>query len=370
MELRTASYSSISARSPLKCRPGSLSTLRMQVDKSKAVPGSGKSSAAYKTALRDTAIAVSLASAFGVGIWNFLGADKALEYFTGYLLEESLSVDNLFVFLLLFEYFKVPQYQQKKVLSYGIWGAVVMRAAFISAGLVAIQQFRGVLLVFAGLLMYSSFKMLSGGEEEEENADVSENSIVKFASKLVQATPEYDGDKFFTIVDGVKKATPLFLVLLCVEFSDVMFAVDSIPAVFGVTEDPLIVLTSNIFAIMSLRALYQVLAQLAKDLKYLETAVGAVLGFVGLKLVGEYFGFELPEQASLSVVIGLLTAGVGASIYEKRQTFKLLDLDNDGFLTKEELEASGLDVEEVLSQVDMDMDGKISMKEFMDEYKA
>ncbi|EKX34133.1 hypothetical protein GUITHDRAFT_80801, partial [Guillardia theta CCMP2712] len=301
-------------------------------------------------------------------IWNFLGGDKALEYFTGYLLEESLSVDNLFVFLLLFEYFKVPQSQQKKVLSYGIWGAIVMRAGFISAGLVAIQQFRGVLLVFAGLLMYSSFKMLTdatGKEEEGDEADISENSIVKFASKLVQSTPEYDGDRFFTLVDGVKKATPLFLVLLCVEFSDVMFAVDSIPAVFGVTEDPLIVLTSNIFAIMSLRALYQVLAQLAKDLKYLETAVGAVLGFVGLKLVGEYFGFELPEQASLSVVIGLLGTGVGASIYEKRQKFKLLDLDNDGFLTKvppslpcctnvltnlllqEELEKSGLDVEEV-----------------------
>jgi len=273
----------------------------------------------FQTALRETGVAVGAATLFGVGIGSFLGTDKAIEYFTGYLLEESLSVDNLFVFLLLFDYFQVPNKEQKKVLQYGIWGAVLMRAAFIGAGLLAIEKFRGVLVGFAALLLYSSYQILSGaGDDDEEEEDLSENQVVKLVGKFVKSSATYDGDKFFTVVDGVKMATPLLVVLICVELSDVIFAVDSIPAVFGVTEDPLIVFTSNIFAIASLRALYQVLAKLAQDLKYLDTAVGGVLGFIGLKLIAEYLGYEVSEIASLGVVGSMLGVGVGTSLQARR----------------------------------------------------
>lgn len=272
----------------------------------------------FKDAVRDTSIAVAAATLFGAGIGATMGTDKALEYFTGYLLEESLSVDNLFVFLLLFEYFQVPPVQQKKVLNYGIWGAVAMRAAFIGAGLLAIEKFRGVLVGFAGLLIFSSYKILSStGQEEEEEEDLSDNQVVKLVNKFVKSAPDYDGDKFFTMVDGEKLATPLLVVLICVELSDVIFAVDSIPAVFGVTEDPLIVFTSNVFAIASLRALYSVLAKLAQDLEYLDTAVGGVLGFIGFKLIGEYLGFEISELVSLAIVASMLGVGVGTSLHKK-----------------------------------------------------
>lgn len=285
-----------------------------------AAAATGEEDTTFKDAVRDTSIAVAAATVFGAGIGATLGVDKALEYFTGYLLEESLSVDNLFVFLLLFEYFKVPAKEQKKVLNYGIWGAVAMRAAFIGAGLLAIEKFRGVLVGFAGLLIFSSYKILaSTGQEEEEDEDLADNQVVKLVNKFVKSSPDYDGDKFFTEVDGVKLATPLLVVLICVELSDVIFAVDSIPAVFGVTEDPLIVFTSNIFAIASLRALYSVLAKLAQDLEYLDTAVGAVLGFIGFKLIGEYVGFEISEIASLGIVASLLGVGVGTSLHKKRK---------------------------------------------------
>jgi len=275
----------------------------------------------FKTALKETSLAVGAATLFGGGIGAFLGSDKAIEYFTGYLLEESLSVDNLFVFLLLFDYFKVPMNEQKKVLKYGIWGAVLMRAVFIGAGLLAIEKFRGVLLGFAALLIYSSYNILAGAGDgdDDEDEDLSDNQVVQLVNKFVKSSPNYDGDKFFTVVDGVKMATPLLVVLICVEISDVIFAVDSIPAVFGVTEDPLIVFTSNIFAIASLRALYQVLAKLAKDLEYLDTAVGGVLGFIGVKLILEYFGLEVSEVASLAVVASMLGVGVGTSLHAKRQ---------------------------------------------------
>jgi len=274
----------------------------------------------FRQAVKDTAIAVGAAVAFGAGIGAFEGYEKAVEYFTGYLLEESLSVDNLFVFLLLFEYFQVPTIQQKKVLNYGIWGAVAMRAAFIGAGILAIEKFRGVLVGFAGILLYSSFKILTtAGADEEEAEDVSENAIVKFVNRFLESSPSYDGDKFWTEQDGRRLATPLLVVLICVELSDVLFAVDSIPAVFGVTEDPFIVFTSNVFAIASLRALYSVLAKLAKDLEYLDTAVGAVLGFIGCKLIAEYLGFEVSELASLGVVASMLGIGVGTSLHVKRK---------------------------------------------------
>ncbi|CAM9752427.1 unnamed protein product, partial [Ascophyllum nodosum] len=189
----------------------------------------------YGAALTTTALAVSGAAAFGVGIDHFLGTEKALQYVAGYVVEMSLSVDNLFVFLLLFKFFKVPFDSQSRVLSYGILGAIVMRAIFIALGETAMAMFHPVLLGFAGILLFSSYKLISEGESDAAD-DLSENWIVSLASETLDATDSYDGDNFFTSVKGVRRATPLLLVLACIELSDVVFAIDSIPAVFAITK--------------------------------------------------------------------------------------------------------------------------------------
>jgi len=273
----------------------------------------------YETALRNTGIAVAAAAAFGTGVWLNMGAEAGLSWFTGYILEESLSVDNLFVFILLFQYFKVPRSGQEKALAWGIAGAVLMRGLFIGAGIVAVKSFRPVLLAFAGFLVFSSYKMLTVEEDDDDDEDLSNNAVVKFASGVVNSTSKYDGDNFFTVVDGVKRATPLLLVVVCIELSDILFAVDSIPAIFGVTEDPFIIFTSNIFAILGLRALFQVVAKLMESLEYLEKAVAIVLGFVGVKMMAEFGGIEISEEAALGVVVSVLGAGVAASLVKNGQ---------------------------------------------------
>mmetsp|Transcript_11201 Transcript_11201/g.17322 ORF Transcript_11201/g.17322 Transcript_11201/m.17322 type:complete len:385 (+) Transcript_11201:131-1285(+) len=272
----------------------------------------------YRRAIKQTMIWVALAGIFGFGLWTFVDSATAEEFYAGYLVEQSLSVDNLFVFLLLFDFFKVPLQYQDKVLNWGIYGAVVMRATMITLGAIAIETCRPILLVFAGILVYSSFKILFEGDEEEEE-DMSENAIVKFSKRLIDSTDEFDESNFFTIVDGARKATPLFLCMIAIEISDVVFAVDSIPAVFGVTENPLVVFTSNMFAIMGLRSLYTILSKAASDLVYLEPAVAVVLGFIGAKMIGEFFGYEIPTQVALTVVATLLSSGIGASILERRR---------------------------------------------------
>ena len=189
----------------------------------------------FKAAIQKTLIWVAAAVAFGTGLGVFVDPTTAEEFFAGYLLEQSLSVDNLLVFLLLFEYFRIPTAYQNRILNWGIIGAIFMRAIMIGAGAVALQQFHAVLLGFAAILIYSSAKVLVGGNEDEEE-DFSQNAIVKFSNNIIQSTNKFDGDRFFTVVDGVKLATPMLLCMVAVEFSDVVFAVDSIPAVFGVTE--------------------------------------------------------------------------------------------------------------------------------------
>lgn len=270
----------------------------------------------YKSAITRTLGWVGAASLFGMFLLIAFGPELSAEFFAGYLVEQSLSVDNLFVFLLLFEYFKVPLEAQDRVLNWGIFGAIVMRAVMIGIGAAALQNFHEILLVFAGILVYSSAKALFPGEEENEE-DPSENAIVKFSQSVMSSTQEFDGDRFFTMVDGVKKATPLFICMIAVEISDVVFAVDSIPAVFGVTENPLIVFTSNMFAIMGLRSLYTILSKAAADLQYLEPAVAVVLGFIGSKMIAEYFGYGIPTGIALIVVATLLATGVGLSVWEK-----------------------------------------------------
>lgn len=272
----------------------------------------------YRDAFVKTGISVGSALLFGLGVWAWKGPDSGLEYYAGYLVEQSLSVDNLFVFVVLFEYFKVPTDYQGRVLSWGIFGAMAMRALMVFAGVEAIENFRVVLLAFAGILIFTSVKLLAEDDGEEGGEDLAENSIVKFARSLITTTDNYDGNKFFTEVEGVGRvATPLLLVLICVELSDVVFAVDSVPAVFGVTKDPFIVYTSNIFAILGLRSLYTVLANAVVDLPYLKPAVALILGLVGMKLGGEYFGFEISNVVSLGVIASVLGSGVWASLYLK-----------------------------------------------------
>ena len=186
-------------------------------------------------AIRRTICWVAAAIMFGVSLGFIAGSETSEEFFAGYLLEQSLSIDNLLVFLLLFEYFKIPLENQNRVLNWGIIGAIGMRAVMIGAGAVAIQQFRAVLLVFAAILIFSSGKVILGSEDDDEE-DLSENQIVKFSNNLISSTDQFDGDRFFTTVNGIKTATPMLLCMVAVEISDVIFAVDSIPAVFGVTE--------------------------------------------------------------------------------------------------------------------------------------
>lgn len=238
----------------------------------------------------------------------------------GYILEQSLSVDNLFVFVLVFKYFQTPLSGQQAVLQYGIATAAVLRAVLIIAGVELMQNFEPVMVFFAGILLFSSYKLLSSSDEGDDG-DLSDNAIVKFASSTIQCSKEYDGDNFFTTLqNGTKVATPLLLTLAVVELSDVVFAVDSIPAVLGVTVDPFIVYSSNIFAILSLRSVYTFVSTVMTDLRFLDKAVAIVLGFIGVKMLLQFAGLVIPIDASLLVVAAVLGGGVGASILLPEET--------------------------------------------------
>lgn len=282
---------------------------------------------AYEKAILQTIVWVGLASLFGLGLIQFAGLKTGEEFFAGYIVEQSLSVDNLFVFLILFDYFKVPMSYQGRVLNWGILGAIVMRGIMIGLGAAALKQFHSILLLFATFLVYSSIQTLSGlvKGEQEDDGDVGDDVVVKFTRRLLPSVDYFDGDRFFTLVDGIKKATPLLLCMVAVEISDVVFAVDSIPAVFGVTENPLVVFSSNMFAIMGLRSLYIVLSKAAQDLEFLEPAVAVVLGFIGGKMIAEYFGVEISTTFSLAMVSGVLGTGVGLSLLKKNKTSETID---------------------------------------------
>ncbi|XP_009779568.1 thylakoid membrane protein TERC, chloroplastic isoform X1 [Nicotiana tabacum] len=268
----------------------------------------------YVSSVRTVALCVLSAVAFGVGVGFIDGVGKASEFFAGYLLEQSLSVDNLFVFVLIFKYFKVPLMYQNRVLSYGIAGAVIFRLSIILLGTATLQKFEAVNLLLAGILLYSSFKLFTG---EEEDADLSDNFIVKTCQKFIPITSEYDGNRFLTLQDGVWKATPLLLTVAVIELSDIAFAVDSIPAVFGVTRDPFIVFTSNLFAILGLRSLYTLISESMGELEYLQPSIGVVLGFIGFKMILDFFGYHVSTEASLGVVATCLSAGVLLSLAKK-----------------------------------------------------
>ncbi|KAJ6822426.1 thylakoid membrane protein TERC, chloroplastic isoform X1 [Iris pallida] len=266
------------------------------------------------SSVRTVLLCVSAAVTFGIALGLKDGVGKASEYFAGYLLEQSLSVDNLFVFVLIFKYFKVPGSYQSRVLSYGIAGAVVFRAVMIVLGTATLQRFEAVNLLLASILLFSSYKLFS---PEEEETDLSDNFIVKTCRKFIPVTDFYDGDRFFTIQDGIWKATPLLLTLAVIELSDIAFAVDSIPAVFGVTRDPFIVFTSNMFAISGLRSLYILISGSMSELDYLQPAIGVVLGFIGSKMILDFFGYHISTEVSLGVVATSLGAGVLLSLMKR-----------------------------------------------------
>ncbi|KAL9179387.1 hypothetical protein ACHAXT_008677 [Thalassiosira profunda] len=298
----------------LQCRPCNLPSLALRGTLNESMEPVEED--AYAEAIQRTIFYIAIAAAFGAFLW-MNDPSEGEEFFAGYILEKSLSVDNLFVFLLLFDYFKVPAPYQERILTWGIYGSVVMRSIMIGLGAAALQNAHEILLVFAAILIYSAGQVLFDVEDEKEE-DLSANPVIKLSRNLFPSTDSYDGDRFFTFEDGVKKATPLFICMVAVELSDVVFAVDSIPAVFGVTENPLIVFSSNMFAILGLRSLYPILSKAATDLKYLEPAVAVILAFIGGKMIGEYFGYGISTEVALAVIVSLLASGVALSLREKQ----------------------------------------------------
>lgn len=263
----------------------------------------------YREALIWSVVWIALALIFAVVIYFWHGRTPSLEFVTGYVIELSLSVDNLFVFLLIFRYFQVPPGHQHKVLFWGILGALIMRAIFIAAGVGLIQRFHWVVYVFGVFLVYSGFKLLRQGEAE---IHPEKNPVLRLFRRLVPVTRDYEGDKFFVRRPGLL-ATPLLVVLVVVETTDLLFAVDSIPAILAITRDAFIVYTSNVFAILGLRSMYFALAGMMEMFRFLHYGLSVVLMFVGSKMLLSHY-YEVPTVVALGAVAGILLLSVGASL--------------------------------------------------------
>lgn len=268
-----------------------------------------------KEALGWTAVWVTLALLFGAGVWHYKGSQSGLEFLTGYVIELSLSVDNLFVFLLVFAYFKVPTEYQHKVLFWGILGALAMRLVFIGAGIALIERFHWILYIFGAILVISGVKMCL---EKDKEVHPEKNPILRWMNALIPMTKHYDGGKFFTRIDGKRHATPLFAVLIAIETTDLVFAVDSVPAVLAISRDPFIVYTSNVFAILGLRSMFFALAGIMRLFAYLHYGLSAVLVFVGIKMMIADF-YKIPTLVSLSVVLGTLLVSIIASLIQAKR---------------------------------------------------
>ncbi len=285
-----------------------------------------------KEALQMTAVWIGVSLLFCAAIYFFYPADpheKAMEFLAGYLIEKSLSMDNLFVFLMLFSFFGIERKYQHEVLFWGIFGALVLRSIFIFAGAAMVERFEWVLGLFGLFLLYTGGKMFTHDEEQQGNPG--DNFIVRLFKRFFPVTNQLHGEKFFVVEHGRRLATPLFIALLVIETTDVAFAVDSIPAVFSVSRDPFIVLTSNIFAILGLRALYFALAAISRYFTYLKYGLGIILIFVGVKMLlamneyvnalGSLLGLhlhmphiEVPTPVSLAVIFGVLALSMTASV--------------------------------------------------------
>ncbi len=268
-----------------------------------------------KEALIWSAVWVTLALAYNVLIYYWQGPTKALEFLTGYVIEKSLSVDNIFVFIMVFTYFRVPAEYQHKVLFWGIIGALVMRAFFIAVGVTLIQRFDWVVYLFGAILIYSGIKM---AREKDKDVHPEQNPLLKLFRRAFPVTPDYEGDRFWVRRTTGLLATPLMVVLIVVETTDLIFAVDSIPAILAITHDPFIVYTSNVFAILGLRALYFALAGVMDLFHFLHYGLSLILIFVGVKMIGAHF-FHIPVMVALGVVAVILAGSVAASlIWPKR----------------------------------------------------
>jgi tellurite resistance protein TerC len=273
-----------------------------------------------KEALAWSAVWIAISLLFNVGVYLWYGHVSALQFLTGYLIEKSLSVDNLFVFLVIFSYFKVPAKYQHKVLYWGILGALVMRGALILVGVTLIERFHWIIYVFGAFLIFTGIKMWFQDETVEVHPE--RNIVVRFFKKFLPVTAGYHEEKFFVKVNGKRYATLLFVVLIVVETTDLVFAVDSIPAIFAITHDPFIVYTSNVFAILGLRSLYFALAGMMDLFYYLKHGLSIVLSFVGVKMVLADI-FPIPIGIALGVVAGVLIFSVVASVLRKRREVDL-----------------------------------------------
>lgn len=277
-----------------------------------------------KESLKLSAMYISFGVAFGGWIWYALGSKAGLDYLTGFLVEKSLSMDNVFVISLIFTYFAIPDKFQHRILFWGILGAIIMRAVMIGLGAALIHQFSWILYIFGAFLIFSGLKMLKSNDEEN---DFSKNAVLIWLKKKIRVTETIDSHDFFikkadpaNPQNKVWWATPLFLTLIMVEITDLVFAVDSIPAIFAITSDGFIVFTSNIFAILGLRALYFALAAMIHRFEYLKYALAVVLVFIGIKIFLVNLSIKIPSALSLSVTFGLLLGGVLFSLWKTRDT--------------------------------------------------
>ena len=267
-----------------------------------------------KVSMKEAAVMVcawiSLAALFGGAIWLVEGPRHALEFYTGYVLEYSLSVDNMFVFIMIFTYFAIPHNLQPKALLWGILGAVVLRFIFVFLGVKLISMFSWTIYVFGALLIFTATKMLL--QKEDDNFDPSQSFVLKVLKKFMPLKTDYHGENFFVLENAKRYATPLFAAVLVIEMSDLIFAVDSIPAVLSITQDTFLVYSSNIFAIIGLRSLYFLLSGMAGKFPYLKYGISVILFFVGVKMLISHH-FKIPVLASLGVIVAILAASILAS---------------------------------------------------------
>ena len=276
--------------------------------------GKGNQKVQTKTALIESGLWVAISLGFTAWFTISFGTELGLEFLTGYLVEKSLSVDNLFVILLIFSSFKIPDAYQHRVLFYGVLGAVVLRAVFILLGAHLLNTFHWILYIFGLILVITAIKLL---RDTDENLDAQEHWSIRALKRILPTTEKTNGNHFFLKENGIKKATPLFLALVVIEVTDLVFAVDSIPAVFAVTQDAFVAFASNILAILGLRALYFVLADWVTKLRYLKPGLAAILGFIGIKMLLVDF-FKIPSWVSLLVIFAILTTAGLSSWYVAR----------------------------------------------------
>lgn len=268
-----------------------------------------------REALIWTGVWITLALIFGIGIYYYMGSKTALDYYTGYLIEKSLSVDNIFVFLLVFSYFQVPAKYQHKVLFWGIFGALVMRFLFIFVGVALLDQFHWIIYVFGGFLVFTGIKLAL---EKDKEVHPERNPVLKLTRKIIPTTKRYYGSKFFIYRMGKLIATPLFIVLIVIETTDLVFALDSIPAILAITRDEFIVYSSNAFAILGLRALYFAVSGIMRLFHYLHYGLSLILVFVGIKMLLSEF-YHIPTPFALGFIAVTLFVSILASIYNPKE---------------------------------------------------